>query len=756
MSDPVVVGGRVAVLDPNGIGATISAEELPEALARGYTLESGAAHGERLFEEKYGHSPVRAGLEGAARGLTFGLTDVLAGPDEGLIQRRARNPVASTLGEVGGAVGGLALTGLGGLAERAGAAAFGAPGILSRAGAAAVRGGLEGAAIGTGQAVSQLALSDDPLTAESIAGALGHNVGIGALTGGVGGGALSLAGSGLRGAVNLAGKGVRKAAEKLSAELAETTAPAAGFEDLAGLGPKELRAAAKAETENAWKQAGVTAGHEDLAGLGQAELRKATQAEVEAQRAARLGEGEELAKDLFGFDKNARDDMMRLKQTLPKGTGLMKDAIKAQGKLTNVVKDVRTLAEEPGRALGAVRELRQQLEFIESRLPKGMLEGAQATTPEAIEAGAATAKLQGRAASMMERLDDFEARIKSLTAEPTSPRLDAIRARQDALSATIPKTARQEAIEALQAAPPQATPILDTMAKTIGGGIGGAIGHAIPVPYAGVAGAWLGKEIGESSLKPLLKSILGNFVEKTGAIEEGAGKLLGRLAPPPSAMNALSDLATAGGVKGSSFQGATEAVKRAAANPEQTRGAILQELAGVSALNPKLAEKVADTYQLRLQFLADKAPPTLTMGISGQVVPPSSAEEAKFARYVAAANDPMRLLKELRAGTLMPETIEAAEKVYPGWTQRIKDAVSEQLTDPDVAKKLSYPMRLQLGTFLGTQTVEATMNPQFVSRMQATFQTPPEPMPEPKLKTPSAGRTAMNEPPTSAQKLTAK
>jgi hypothetical protein len=254
----------------------------------------------------------------------------------------------------------------------------------------------------------------------------------------------------------------------------------------------------------------------------------------------------------------------------------------------------------------------------------------------------------------------------------------------------------------------------------------------------------------------LLKSILGNFAGATGAVEDGAQKLLSKLTPPPSALNALSDLATAGGVKGAdTYSSATQAIQRAVADPAALRSTLMNQLAGVTALSPKLAEQVAENYELKLNFLASKIPQPLSMGITGKEVPPSDAEKAKFARYVAAANDPMRLLRELRAGTLTPETAEATQAVSPAWTQKIKDAVTEQLSDPAIASKLSYPMRLQLGTFLG-KPVDATLDPGFVSTMQSTFSTPPQPMPAPKLKTPTNAQTAVNEPPTGAQRLAAK
>jgi hypothetical protein len=102
-----------------------------EALAAGYAPPSATQQEEVRKREEYGTglgTEVRAGLEGAARGLTFGLSDVAAralGADaEGLAERKARNPYAATGGELAGVGAGfLAPVGLFGAGVRGAAAA---------------------------------------------------------------------------------------------------------------------------------------------------------------------------------------------------------------------------------------------------------------------------------------------------------------------------------------------------------------------------------------------------------------------------------------------------------------------------------------------------------------------------------------------------------------------------------------------------------------------------------------------------------
>jgi hypothetical protein len=136
----------------------------------------------RQEQEKYQTLPMAgaAALAGAARGLTFGASDVLlrgAGLAEPARKLQAYLPEASLTGEVLGGIGG-AFLGPGALvAKGAAAATAGIARPVLRAGA---REALEGALYGVGQTVSDQALG----TPESVAESLIANVGLGSIIGG--------------------------------------------------------------------------------------------------------------------------------------------------------------------------------------------------------------------------------------------------------------------------------------------------------------------------------------------------------------------------------------------------------------------------------------------------------------------------------------------------------------------------------------------------------------------------------------------
>jgi hypothetical protein len=178
-------------------GALVSVSNPDQALEQGYKHATSQQIAEMQKAEadkiKF-DSPIKAGLAGAARGLSVGLSDLaltkshLVDP-ETLQGLKEQNPVASNVGEIGGAIGGTLLApgaslpgllerGAAGLAERATAniASDTAKKIASRA----LNDAVQGAAYGAGSMLSEKALGNPDLTAEQVI----SQVGIGTLLGG--------------------------------------------------------------------------------------------------------------------------------------------------------------------------------------------------------------------------------------------------------------------------------------------------------------------------------------------------------------------------------------------------------------------------------------------------------------------------------------------------------------------------------------------------------------------------------------------
>lgn len=233
-------GARVAARNHAGEIVTIAAEDVGHP---GYTVLSPAQVEQARAQKQYGEglgNIAKAGAAGAARGLTLGASDAILTGIGGEDTRKAlqglkqANPIASTVGEVGGALAPLvlsgggaagaegaslaarageagsgavralgaghrAIAGAGGLVERGvarGLEALGATGetALGRIGIAgakmAGRGAVEGALYGAAQAANDSVLNGDDITAEKIVAGMGH----GALFGGALGGVLGAGG----------------------------------------------------------------------------------------------------------------------------------------------------------------------------------------------------------------------------------------------------------------------------------------------------------------------------------------------------------------------------------------------------------------------------------------------------------------------------------------------------------------------------------------------------------------------------------
>jgi hypothetical protein len=207
--------GQVQPVHPNDVAG---------AVALGWVPASDSAIKKYQAEQKYGTTTgeIEAGLAGVARGATLGLSDValtksgLVNP-ETLKGLQEVNPTASGAGELTGTVAPLILSGgtsviakgsaslapnliakagkaVGAFAEKAAAKSLGestiARQVLSKSIQFGAAGATEGALYGTGHVVSESALGDPALAAESALSEIGLTA---ALMGGLGagGGALS-------------------------------------------------------------------------------------------------------------------------------------------------------------------------------------------------------------------------------------------------------------------------------------------------------------------------------------------------------------------------------------------------------------------------------------------------------------------------------------------------------------------------------------------------------------------------------------
>lgn len=277
------------------------------------------------------------------------------------------------------------------------------------------------------------------------------------------------------------------------------------------------------------------------------------------------------------------------------------------------------------------------------------------------------------------------------------------------------------------------------IAGAVGWGIGSKFGH--PFLAAGLARAAFRAvkgAIGGGSVGPAVGArigeLLGDFargVEEVTSSIPRAGAAARKPEPATSVLKRLSyapDGATPpppvqrGDSLSSTFAKRAAELAASANNMPATQARIHTLLLGLRVENPKAADQVEQSAMAKLSFLWDKLPKNPGLGspldgfARGQRM--SDAAVHDFARYAAAAETPQRMLDELAAGRLSPQTVEATKAVFP----ETFSAVREQLINRmDEMGKMPYARRVQLSVLFETP-LDSTMRPETVAALQASFQ----------------------------------
>lgn len=723
--------GNRALVSPENADSVLSnpAVGTPETAETGLPAAQAALL-EQEYGEGLGNTLAATGL-GAARGLSFGLSDVVAAgvldADQryAIRQLRDQNPAASVAGEVGGALAPLLLTG--GTSSLASAASLTPAALATRAGSslasrvagegvakAVMRGAIEaateGAAYGLGSTVGTAALNDDPLTVETVAA----NMSLGAILGGATGGVVGAAGAAARRALSKVppatatapveemALGLRRAASKTDdligeARLARKADPALAFDSEVELADSLWRQKGAAQRARAF----ATKNEEMVAfpelqqrlgsGLGfNIERGAATRplitdvAEVEIRAALKglrndLGDGLDLGK-LFTLDK------ARARRVADNLHGFVESATR----LDNQVGQRFGI----GLDVGADAVIRQ---VEKAGLAEQFSKMAPADVVSMLE-GKAPATARG-----LEKLAKAEAWYNGLN--PTA---------QNALKAwAVAQTQTPAAVAARKG-------VVGTVAKHVGRfaakrAVGTILGFGGGVAYG--AGSAVGMVMaGAAALLP------------TGMATE-----IGLLTT--KAVAALAKPATAKGATVASYLASTrfgqsndknaararmKEIAEAVANPE-TNNALRMATLPLGLQNPATAEKVKAALQTRLSYLHERSPwrmPERVLKMAKTEPQPSRYEVQKWGRIVRAAENPLTLLEDLRDRRITPEAVQTVKDLYPTLFQQMQLSVMEQL--PKIREGFPYQARLQVAVFFDTP-VDASQAPEFGATIASLY-----------------------------------
>lgn len=168
-----------------------------------------------------------------------------------------------------------------------------------------------------------------------------------------------------------------------------------------------------------------------------------------------------------------------------------------------------------------------------------------------------------------------------------------------------------------------------------------------------------------------------------------------------------------------------QSLLRLSTSPEALTSAISAELGSLPEHAPATSESMGAVLSRAVAFLAGKAPrePEQPMGeVRAMRRPfrPPSTEVARFARYLAAVEDPGGVLEGMAGGAVTREAVEAMEQVYPALWGELRGKLVERLATAGTA--LDYRQRLALAQVLGPQAVQVAASPQALKVLQGTFE----------------------------------
>lgn len=733
-----------AFLAPNGEVVVIDDPVLAQrALDTGYKPVSAPTAGAALTKEQAPDAGAAvAGVTAGLSGATLGLSDAfLAGIGDrastrALHDTREAHPTASAIGTGVGALapafisGGESLlaaptrfaSGVGRAASTAAAEAG-----VGRLGSAVLGGAAEGALYGAGNSVSELALSDDPLTMERAASSLSSNLLFGSATGGV-----------LGGAFNVVERGISRAKGVVDGVLE--------------------RAAAKDVVQTGGAGAVSDA---EIASLDKTGLKAAREAELEAVDRARDPARQQFADDLQAHHVASDQEKVWIyannnadKYVAEQGPVSMR----VNKGIRRLLDNVEGIKANPGRALDLLQQEDQMLNRLEVRGNKDIVEYNRAfkAAPGTIRDEILQNKLPGyvvgpgglRADSPLidDAVDreivrrfggldepvlpehlrvvkdhigdarfrnrDLQEQLAKLQAEPTSARLIKIDNAIDALNDPSLKAARSLGERALHAIPVVGRVAeLASAAGAAAKGLRGAVGRGMRKTAEATSAFLARAEKAAAATAPVATRVLASV--RYAPHDD-------KKEPPPATLAGL-------------YKARTDEIKSQTAydtagvpklRPE-ARARMAAQLDGVRAADPIAADRIETLAARRIEYLSSLIPRRPDFGIA-QLGPddwqPSDMQMRSFARSVAAVENPAAVEERVARGVVTPEDAAAYWAVYPERAQHFKTEIVNGMATSKT--RMPYRKRLALGIFTGTP-LDPSMHPVVLARLQGHFAAEP-------------------------------
>jgi hypothetical protein len=169
---------------------------------------------------------------------------------------------------------------------------------------------------------------------------------------------------------------------------------------------------------------------------------------------------------------------------------------------------------------------------------------------------------------------------------------------------------------------------------------------------------------------------------------------------------------------GKFYEKQSKNVLDAVANPEVLAEKTSSAFSGLGEVAPKIAESASNKAAMGAMFLYDKMPKNPFQGdslFSNKKWKPSDIEISKWKKFVDTVEDPLKSLKDLRAGKMTVEQSETLKTVYPELFKEVVSTLMEEM--PKLKDELPYQKRLQLGVLFQIPA-DPSLQPKFIQQMQ--------------------------------------
>jgi hypothetical protein len=722
------------IKDSNGEGRQVSGQYLKQALDSGFTLESSGELHDRTLQDQYGGASGMAQALGAgvARGGTLGISDVVgaaAGQAQNLSNLQEANPITSTIGEVAGFIGGSLLgsteesvvaRGAGALIKgtekvAAGAGAFVEKSLIKDAAKAGVSSKIAaslagkiaaeattGAFIGAGNFISEAALGHADVNAENLATA----VGMGAIIGG---------GLGLGfGVIGIAAKGVGKAASLVTDPLVGQIDHALDNKVAAA---KILGVPTTSIQKLEMKSPGVVSGMTDYLtkdlGLVYTDTTEKLLTKNEAVLEAsgtKIGEVlkeidgalvnnpglKPMAKDVFNNVYNKVFTHFEEYFSDVAGPG----ADKVQKPITRFLDDVHKLSLSE-KAFGA-EDLQKLKRMQDDLMNYNKVPGTWSPFEDAVHITRTALK------------QEIDGVAQTLEKHGLS----------SDLSAQL-KNANRQYASAITFGPFLEKAALKNADKSVSF-LGVAKDLALDFKRKMVV---LGKIEG-AGLKT--QTMINKAAKGMTAVGDAASKVQAEKVIPLSILNSeFAKKYDNGKYKkpatvGEAYVNMNDNFSRYSSNPEAFTSKVNRSTSQIYNQAPQTSQALDALSVAAATFLASKLPKRNSapgmLEVFDKPRPPSHFDLAKFEAYVGAVEHPESVFKQMNAGRLTSESVEAIQAVYPNLYTKLRDSV---LAEIGKNPKMPYNKKLQLGTLLGIPTHESMMG-ENVLALQSFFETKPD------------------------------